>query len=126
GASGGLAELVQALLGSDESLSTLKSFLVERTSGNPFFIEEIVRRLADAAVLDGMRGSYRLARPFSGTEVPPTVQAVLAARIDALPTATKHLVGEAGGIGHGVAFALLHVNFVVPEGRLRRLLGPLQ
>jgi hypothetical protein len=60
-ASGGLAELLQALLGSDESLSTLKSFLVERTSGNPFFIEEIVRRLADAAVLDGMRGSYRLA-----------------------------------------------------------------
>jgi class 3 adenylate cyclase/tetratricopeptide (TPR) repeat protein len=125
-ASGGLAELLQALLGSDESLSTLKSFLVERTSGNPFFIEEIVRRLADAAVLDGMRGSYRLARPFSSTEVPPTVQAVLAARIDALPAATKHLLGEAAVIGHDVPFALLHAICGLPEDELRGLLDHLQ
>src|SRR5262252_7357098 len=125
-ASGGLAELLQALLGSDESLSTLKSFLVERTSGNPFFIEEIVRRLADAAVLDGMRGSYRLARPFSGTEVPPTVQAVLAARIDALPAATKHLLEEAAVIGHEVPFALLHAICGLPEDELRGLLDHLQ
>jgi tetratricopeptide (TPR) repeat protein len=125
-ASGGLAELLQALLGSDESLSTLKSFLVERTSGNPFFIEEIVRRLADAAVLDGMRGSYRLARPFSSTEVPPTVQAVLAARIDALPAATKHLLEEAAVIGHDVPFALLHAICGLPEDKLRGLLDHLQ
>jgi class 3 adenylate cyclase/tetratricopeptide (TPR) repeat protein len=125
-ASGGLAELLQALLGSDESLSTLKSFLVERTSGNPFFIEEIVRRLADAAVLDGMRGSYRLARPFSSTEVPPTVQAVLAARIDALPAATKHLLEEAAVIGHDVPFALLHAICGLPEDELRGLLDHLQ
>ena len=125
-ASGGLAELLQALLGSDESLSTLKSFLVERTSGNPFFIEEIVRRLADAAVLDGMRGSYLLARPFSSTEVPPTVQAVLAARIDALPAATKHLLEEAAVIGHDVPFALLHTICGLPEDKLRGLLDHLQ
>jgi tetratricopeptide (TPR) repeat protein len=125
-ASAGLAELLQALLGSDESLSTLKSFLVERTSGNPFFIEEIVRRLADAAVLDGMRGSYRLARPFSSTEVPPTVQAVLAARIDALPAATKHLLEEAAVIGHDVPFALLHAICGLPEDELRGLLDHLQ
>jgi class 3 adenylate cyclase/tetratricopeptide (TPR) repeat protein len=125
-ASGGLAELLQALLGSDESLSTLKSFLVERTSGNPFFIEEIVRRLADAAVLDGMRGSYRLARPFSSTEVPPTVQAVLAARIDALPAATKQVLEEAAVIGHDVPFALLHAICGLPEHELRGLLDHLQ
>ena len=83
-ASESLAELLQALLGSDPSLPTLKSFLVERASGNPFFVEEIVRSLVDTGVLEGARGSYRLARPFSSVEVPPTVQAVLAARIDAL------------------------------------------
>jgi class 3 adenylate cyclase/tetratricopeptide (TPR) repeat protein len=125
-ASGGLAEFLQALLGSDESLSTLKSFLVERTSGNPFFIEEIVRRLVDAAVLEGMRGSYRLARPFSSTEVPPTVQAVLAARIDALPAAAKHLLEEAAVIGHHVPFALLHAICGLPEDELRGQLGHLQ
>jgi class 3 adenylate cyclase/tetratricopeptide (TPR) repeat protein len=125
-ASEGLAKFLQALLGSDESLSTLKSFLVERTSGNPFFVEEIVRRLVDTAVLEGIRGSYRLARPFSSSEVPPTVQAVLAARIDALPTAAKHLLEEAAVIGHDVAFALLHAICGLAEPELRGLLDTLQ
>ena len=86
-ASESLAELLQALLGSDPSLSIMKAFLAERASGNPFFVEEIVRSLIGTGVLVGARGSYRLARPFSSVEVPPTVQAVLAARIDALPPA---------------------------------------
>ena len=124
-ANSGLAEFLQALLGSDESLSTLKSFLVERTSGNPFFAEEIVRSLVDTAVLEGIP-SYRIARPFSGTEVPPTVQAVLAARIDALPAAAKHLLEEAAVIGHEVPFALLHAICGLTEDQLRGLLEHLQ
>ena len=96
------------LLGPDPSLHTLKSFLAERASGNPFFVEEIVRSVVDTGVLDGERGSYRLARPFSGIEVPPTVRAVLAARIDALPATDKHLLEEAAVIGHNVPFTLLH------------------
>src|SRR5262249_2046508 len=121
-ASGGLAAFLQALLGSDESLSTLKSFLVERTSGNPFFIEEIVRGLVDAAVLEGMRGNYRLARPFSSTDVPPTVQAVLAARIDALPPAAQHLLEGAAVIGPYVPFAPPHALCGPPPGHLHRWL----
>jgi class 3 adenylate cyclase/tetratricopeptide (TPR) repeat protein len=125
-ASEDLAEFLQALLGSDENLSTLKSFLVERASGNPFFVEEIVRRLVGTAVLEGMRGSYRLARPFSGTEVPPTIQAVLAARIDALPAAAKHLLEEAAVIGHDAPFALLHAICGLAEDKVRGLLDNLQ
>ena len=119
-ASESLAELLQALLGSDPSLSILKSFLVERASGNPFFVEEIVRSLVDTGVLEGARGSYRLARPFSSVEVPPTVQAVLAARIDALPPAEKRLLQEAAVIGHDVPFALLHCNLRADGGQASR------
>jgi class 3 adenylate cyclase/tetratricopeptide (TPR) repeat protein len=125
-ASEGLAEFLHALLGSDGTLSSLKTFLVERASGNPFFVEEIVRRLVDTAVLDGVRGSYRLMRPFSSTEVPPTVRAVLAARIDALPAAAKHLLEEAAVIGHDVPFALLHAICGLAENQLRGLLDRLQ
>jgi class 3 adenylate cyclase/tetratricopeptide (TPR) repeat protein len=125
-ASESLSEFLQALLGSDPSLAALKSFLVERASGNPFFVEEIVRSLVDTGVLEGVRGSYRLARPFSSTEVPPTVQAVLAARIDALPAAVKHLLEEAAVIGHGVPFTLLHAICGLAEDRLRGLLDNLQ
>jgi class 3 adenylate cyclase/tetratricopeptide (TPR) repeat protein len=125
-ASDSLVEFLQALLGSDPSLANVKSFLVERASGNPFFAEEIVRGLADTGVLQGARGSYRLAKPFSGTEVPPTVQAVLAARIDALPTADKHLLQEAAVIGHDVPFTLLHAICGLAEDKLRGLLDNLQ
>jgi class 3 adenylate cyclase/tetratricopeptide (TPR) repeat protein len=121
-----LAEFLQALLGSDPSLPTLKSFLVERASGNPFFAEEIVRSLVGTRVLEGARGSYRLARPFSSIEVPPTVQAVLAARIDALPAAERRLLHEAAIIGHDAPFSLLHAICGLTEDELRDLLDHLQ
>jgi tetratricopeptide (TPR) repeat protein len=121
-----LAELLQALLGSDPSLPSLKSLLVERASGNPFFIEELVRVLVDTGVLKGARGSYGLARPFSSIEVPPTVQAVLAARIDALPAAEKRLLHEAAVIGHDIPFTLLHAICELTEDELRGLLDNLQ
>jgi class 3 adenylate cyclase/tetratricopeptide (TPR) repeat protein len=125
-ASESLEELLLALLGSDPSLSALKSFLVERASGNPFFVEEIARALVDTGVLEGTRGSYYLARPFPSIEVPPTVRAVLAARIDALPTAEKRLLEEAAVIGHDVPFTLLHTICGLTEDRLRGLLDNLQ
>ena len=78
-------EFLQALLGSDPGLDSLKQFLIARTQGNPFFLEESVRTLVETEILVGERGAYRLARPLEGLQVPSTVQAVLAARIDRLP-----------------------------------------
>jgi class 3 adenylate cyclase len=121
-----LAEILQALLGSDQSLPTLKSFLVERTGGNPFFVEEIVRALVDTGVLEGARNNYRVARRFSSIKVPPTVQAVLAARIDALPAAEKRLLQEAAVVGHDAPFTLLHAICGLAEDKLRGLLDNLQ
>jgi class 3 adenylate cyclase/tetratricopeptide (TPR) repeat protein len=121
-----LAEFLEALLGFDPSLPALKTFLGERASGNPFFAEEIVRALIDTGALEGARGSYRLARPFSSIEVPPTVKAVLAARIDTLPAAEKHLLQEAAVIGHDFRFSLLHAICGLREDELRGLLDNLQ
>jgi class 3 adenylate cyclase/tetratricopeptide (TPR) repeat protein len=125
-ASESLAEFLQALLGSDPSLDNLKLFVVKRANGNPFFFEEIVRSLIDTGVLEGMGGSYRLARPFSSTEVPPTVQAVLAARIDELPAADKRLLEQAAVIGPNVPFTLLHTICGLKDNELRGLLDNLQ
>jgi class 3 adenylate cyclase/tetratricopeptide (TPR) repeat protein len=121
-----LAELHLSLLGSDPSLTAVKSFLVNRASGNPFFVEEIVRVLVDTGVLGGTRGDYRLAKPFPNIEVPPTVRAVLAARIDALGAAEKRLLEEAAVIGHDVPFTLLQAISGLTEDRLRALLNNLQ
>ena len=76
--------LLQALLGHDPSLAPLKQLLIERTAGNPFFLEETGVTLVETQVLVGAPGAYRLARLLT-IQVPATVQAVLAACIDRLP-----------------------------------------
>jgi predicted ATPase/class 3 adenylate cyclase len=121
-----LTELLQVLLGSDADLTKLKSFVMERANGNPFFAEEIVRGLADSGVLEGTRGKYHLAKPPSSVEVPPTVQAVLAARIDALPAPEKHLLQEAAVIGYDIPLSLLQAICGLTEDELGGLIGNLQ
>lgn len=125
-ASENLAALLAALLGANPNLQIIKNFLMQRASGNPFFVEELVRALAENGVIVGSRSNYRLAKPLVGHEIPPTVQAVLAARIDALPSAEKRLLQEASVIGQDVLFALLHAISGLPEGELQGLLEDVQ
>jgi predicted ATPase len=66
-------ELLQTILGNDPNLRPLKQLLIERTEGNPFFIEESVRTLGETKVLVGEGGNYRLAKPIESTQVPATV-----------------------------------------------------
>jgi class 3 adenylate cyclase/tetratricopeptide (TPR) repeat protein len=121
-----LAEFFNVLLGSDSSLESLKNFLTERASGNPFFAEEIVRTLTDTGVIKGERGNFRLAKPIASIDVPPSVQPVLAARIDRLPTAEKQLLQEAAVIGHDIPFSLLQEISGLSEEMLRHLVDKLQ
>ena len=93
------AELLRDLAGDDPSLDGLDEPIHERTQGNPFFIEEIVRELAESGHLEGERGAYRLARPIDGARVPVTVQAILAARIDRLGPDSKRLLQVASVVG---------------------------
>jgi class 3 adenylate cyclase len=65
-------EMLLALLGGDASLQSLKRLIIEKTQGNPFFMEEIVRALVDQGVLV-RNGATRLTRPLTGIHVPPTV-----------------------------------------------------
>jgi class 3 adenylate cyclase/tetratricopeptide (TPR) repeat protein len=121
-----LTEFLQVLLGSAANLTRLKTFVTERASGNPFFAEELVRTLVEGGIVEGTRGNYRLAKPLSTVEVPPTVQAVLAARIDALPAPEKRLLQEAAVIGYDVPLALLQAISGLSEDDLGGLLGNLQ
>ena len=119
-------EFLHALLGDDPSLAPLKPLLIARTEGNPFFLEESVRTLVETGVLVGEPGAYRLARPLDGLQVPATVQAVLAARIDRLPPEEKRLLQTAAVIGTDVPFALLRAIADLPEAALHRGLAHLQ
>ena len=78
------AELLANLLGDDPGISKLTKLIYERTEGNPFFTEEIAQSLIESEHLQGKPGAYRVVTPVDQLDVPPTVQAVLAARIDRL------------------------------------------
>jgi hypothetical protein len=99
-----------ALLGHDSTVQPLKTLLVQRTEGTPFFVEESVRTLVETKVLVGDRGGYRLQRPLSTIEVPATVKALLAARIDRLPSEEKAVLQAASVIGTDVPFGLLQAR----------------
>jgi predicted ATPase len=119
-------EVLQTLLGDDPSLVPLKPLLVTRTAGNPFFLEESVRTLVETRVLVGEPGAYRLAQALPTIQVPATVQAVLAARIDRLPPDEKRLLQSAAVIGTEVPLALLQAIAEGPEEALRLGLTHLQ
>src|SRR5205823_1410048 len=119
-------ELLGALLGDDGSLVALKQLLIQRTEGNPFFLEESVRTLVETGVLVGERGAYRLAKPIESTQVPATVQAVLAARIDRLAPEDKRLLQATAVVGKDVPYPLLQAIAELPEGALRQGLAGLQ
>jgi class 3 adenylate cyclase/tetratricopeptide (TPR) repeat protein len=117
---------LQALLGDDPSLRPLKLLLIERTGGNPFFLEESVRTLVETGMLVGAPGLYRLAQPLASLQMPATVQAVLAARIDRLPPEEKYVLQTAAVIGTEVPLALLQAIADLPEADLHRGLAHLQ
>ena len=122
----GAAEVLQALLGDDHSLAPLKPLLIARTEGNPFFLEESVRTLVETGVLLGEPGAYRLAQALPTIQVPATVQAVLAERMDRLPAEEKRLLQTAAVIGTEIPLPLLQAIAELPEAVLHRSLAHLQ
>jgi tetratricopeptide (TPR) repeat protein len=124
--------LLQALLGDADGgqsaapMQALKQRLIARTHGNPFFLEESVRTLVETHVLVGEPGAYRLAREFQSIQVPATVQAVLAARIDRLPPEEKRLLQTAAVVGTEIPLPLLQAIAELSEDALQRGLAHLQ
>ena len=118
--------LLDTLLGSDPALEPLKGMLVARTDGNPLFLEESVRALVETQALLGEPGGRRLAKALETIEVPRSVQAVLAARIDRLSAEAKHVLQSASVIGKDVPYPVLRAIADLPEEGLRAGLGQLQ
>src|SRR5215469_11457936 len=79
-------ELLTALIGEHESTLPAKRLIIERTEGNPFFMEEMLQTLLEQGVLV-RNGTMKVVKPLDEIRVPATVQAILASRIDRLPAA---------------------------------------
>jgi predicted ATPase len=118
-------ELLAALLGDAVKLNPLKRLVVERTGGNPFFIEEIVQALFDEGALV-RNGGVKVTRSLSQLRLPPTVQGILASRIDRQPSEHKRLLQTLAVIGREAPFSLIRQVASTTEGRLENMLADLQ
>lgn len=103
-----IVKLANQLLGSDPSVRRFTDRILETSSGNPYFITEIVRDLAERGILDGNHGQYRCdAEPTEDLSVPPTLQAAIAARIDRVAGKAKSVLYAAAVIGTRFSPSLL-------------------
>jgi class 3 adenylate cyclase/RecA/RadA recombinase len=93
------AALLDELLGTDASVAGIKALVAERAGGNPFFAQEMVRELAERAVLEGDRGGFTCGTDLAEVTVPATLQATIAARIDRLDPDAKQTLNAAAVIG---------------------------
>jgi class 3 adenylate cyclase/tetratricopeptide (TPR) repeat protein len=118
--------LLHALLGADPSITPLTPLLITRTEGNPLFLEESVRALVETGSLVGKPGAYRLVRAAEAIQIPATVQAILAARIDRLRPELKRLLQAAAVVGKDVPVALLAAVAELDGDALQAALAALQ
>ena len=123
--SGAAREMLSTLLGDHAELGPLKRMIFERTDGNPFFIEEMLQALFDEGALV-RNGEVKLAFPLAQVRMPPTVQGILAARIDRQPARHKQLLQTLAVVGRESRLDLLRKIIAIPEPQLQLMLAALQ
>ncbi|HEX5380127.1 MAG TPA: AAA family ATPase, partial [Phenylobacterium sp.] len=119
-------ELLGDLLGPQANQPSLAAMIEARTVGNPFFVEEVVRNLAETGHLEGERGAYRLVTPVDRIEVPSSVMAVIAARIDRLSPGEKQVIQTAAVIGKNFSEQLIRSVCGIGDAQVTEILDNLR
>jgi adenylate cyclase len=102
-----IRHLVQHLVGDEPELREVCEYVADRSAGNPFFAEELIRSLTDSGVLVGERGRYRSDKLPDNARLPANVETVIGARIDRLEEREKLLLQVGAIIGKEFPLALL-------------------
>ena len=119
-------EMLSAVLGESPDLLALKQVIIETTGGTPFFMEETVQALFDEGALERANGRVTLVKPLASLKIPPTVQAILAARIDRLHNDEKNLLQTLAVLGREFVLSLARAVAGKSEDELERLIVKLQ
>jgi class 3 adenylate cyclase/tetratricopeptide (TPR) repeat protein len=118
-------EMLSALLGDTSEMAPLKRLIVAKTLGNPFFMEEMVQALFDEGTLV-RNDTVQLTCPTDTLRIPATVQAILASRIDRLPTEEKDLLQTLAVIGSQFTLTLAGEVTHLSRDELTKMLDDLQ
>ena len=117
--------LLDALIGGDDHLADLKRLVIQRTEGNPFFMEETVQAMFENGVLT-RNGHVSLAQPLSSISIPASVKSILAARIDRLSAPNKDLLQTLSIIGKEFPLGLVRKVLDRKEEDLAPMMSELQ
>ncbi|MBW1945402.1 MAG: AAA family ATPase, partial [Deltaproteobacteria bacterium] len=100
-------EMLKSLLHTEYLPAELEDFIRDKVEGNPFYLEEVVNSLIETGTLMRENGAWSLTRPITGLDIPPTIQGVLAARLDRLEREAKRILQEASVIGRAFFYEVL-------------------
>src|SRR5246500_2781822 len=109
------SQMTAELLGADASIGGLAAQVGVRAAGNPFFVEEIVRDLAERGMVHGGPGAYVARGDVAEVGGPATLQATIGARIDRLSPTAKRTLNAAAVIGSRFDIDLLTVMIDGPH-----------
>jgi class 3 adenylate cyclase/tetratricopeptide (TPR) repeat protein len=118
--------LLEGLLGTAPELDALKAHVLRHTGQVPLFIEEVARQLVNQGILKGDAGRFATKAPWDALEIPPTVQGVIASRIDRLAKEDKAVLQLASVIGPRVSTRLLAAVTRMPAAQLQSRLWSLE
>jgi len=121
----GADEMLTSLFGDGPEVRPLKRLIIERTQGNPFFMEETVLVLFDEGALK-RNGAVKITRSLNELKIPPSVQAILAARIDRLSADKKDLLQALAVMGKEFSLSLVRQVIKEPDDEINRMLNDLQ
>ena len=106
------------LFGTNLLDKNLEEFILEKTEGVPFFIEEFVRSLKDLKIIKRKNGRYVLSKDLSDLIVPSTIHDVIMARVDTLPEGAKEMLRTGSAIEREFSYELISRLMDLPEQEL--------
>ncbi len=118
--------MVANLLGTDQIESALEEFILEKTDGIPFFIEELLKSLKDLNIIEKKDDVYRIAKDIQAVTIPATIEDVIMARVDSLPESVKNVLQTCSVIGREFRYKLLNRLIPLSEQELLSHLSALK
>jgi tetratricopeptide (TPR) repeat protein len=99
--------MVSYLLDTEELVRDVEEFILEKTEGIPFFIEELIKSLKDLKIIEREDNRYRIAKDIKEAIIPATIQDVIMTRVDSLPQETKGLLQIISAVGRESSYELI-------------------
>jgi DNA-binding winged helix-turn-helix (wHTH) protein/tetratricopeptide (TPR) repeat protein len=123
--SGDVAQMLETLSGKTAPAMVVGEFMAE-TDGNPFFVEELFRHLAEVDRLYDSAGEFRARLNIGELNVPPNVRLVVGRRVARLDDLTRKILAVAAVIGRSFAFELLQAAVRMESAALLNCLDAAQ